>query len=82
MSKILKNMMKICIEIPYDDDTVYPTVSITKNKIAEYCSKENIEYDFLEDNENNNMQVKLNGKDYEILRYTYRGYYGIKCRPL
>ncbi|EGT3616812.1 DUF4318 domain-containing protein [Clostridium perfringens] len=83
MTNIFKNMLKVSIDIPYEDFTVYPTISVTKNAISEYCAKENIEYEFLEDNEDGNMQVKLNNKDYEILRYLGgRGCYAIRCRPL
>lgn len=83
MSNVFKDMLKICIEIPYDDYTIYPTVSITKNAIANYCSMKNIKYEFSENNVNDNMQVKLDGKSYEILRLNGgRGGYGIQCRPL
>lgn len=46
-------MMKLSIEIPYEDYSVYPSVSITRNAISKYCIKEDISYEFLEDN---NMQ--------------------------
>lgn len=83
MTNIFKNMLKISIEIPYDDFTVYPTINATKDAISEYCAKENIEYEFLENNEDGNMQVKLNNKNYEVIRsLSGRGCYGIKCRPL
>lgn len=86
MKSILKNisnsMLKVSIEIPYEDENVYPTTSITKDVIAKYCSQEKIDYEFLENNENDNMQVKLGGKYYEIIRYTCRGSYGIRCKPV
>ena len=83
MENIFKNMLKISIDIPYEDYTVYPTASITKDAIARYCTKEKIDYEFLEDNENDNMQVKLNNKCYEILRFNGgRAGYGIKCRAV
>lgn len=82
MTNIFKNMLKISIDIPYDNDTVYPTTIVTRDVIAKYCTEKSISYEFLDDNENDNMQVKLNDKNYEILRYTCRGYYGIKCRPI
>ena len=83
MENILKNMLKLSVDITYEDYTVYPTVSITKDAIAIYCVKEKIDYEFLENNEDDNMQVKLDGKLYEILRFNGgRGGYGIKCRPI
>lgn len=83
MKNILKNMLKISIEIPYEDYTIYPTTSITKDAIAKYCAQEKIDYEFLENNEDDNMQVKLDGKYYEILRLNGgRGGYGISCRPV
>lgn len=83
MKNILKNMLKINIEIPYEDYTVYPTTSITKEAIDKYCTQEKIDYEFLENNEDDNMQVKLDGKYYEILRFNGgRGGYGISCRPV
>ena len=83
MGNILKNMLKLSVDITYADYTVYPTVSITKDAIANYCVKEKIDYEFLENNEDDNMQVKLDGKLYEILRFNGgRGGYGIKCRPI
>ena len=68
--------------MPYDNDTVYPTRTVTKEIITKYCTEKSIRCEFLDDNEDDNMQVKLDDKNYEILRYTCRGYYGIKCRPL
>lgn len=83
MKKILQNIIKISIDIPYEDFTVYPTINITKEAIAKYCIEKNINYEFLEDNEDDTMQIKLDGKSYEILRYNGgRGGYGIKCRPI
>lgn len=82
MTNIFKNMFKICIDIPYDNDTVYPTRTVTKDIIAKYCTEKSIRYEFLDYNENDNMKIKLDNKNYEILRYTCRGYYGIRCKPL
>lgn len=83
MRNILKNMLKTSINIPYEDYTVYPTVNITKDAIIKYCVKEKIDYEFLENNEDDNMQVKLDGNLYEILRFNGgRGGYGIRCRPI
>lgn len=80
---MFKNMIKISIDIPYENYTVYPTVSITKDAIINYCIKENIDFEFLKNNSDNNMQVKLDNKLYEILRFNAgRGGYGIKCRPV
>ena len=76
MGNIFKNMMKLSVDIPYENYTVYPTVSITKDAIANYCAKEKIDYEFLENNEDDNMKVK-------IVRFNGgRGGYGIKCRPI
>ena len=36
MENILKNMLKLSVDITYEDYTVYPTVSITKDAIANY----------------------------------------------
>lgn len=87
MRSILKNIsnsvLKVSIEIPYEDYNVYPTTSITKDAIAKYCAQEKIDYEFLENNENDNMQVKLDGKPYEVLRANGgRGGYGIRCKPV
>ncbi|HHD2754143.1 TPA: DUF4318 domain-containing protein [Clostridium perfringens] len=83
MGNIFKNMMKISIDIPYEDYSVYPTTSITKDAIAKYCIQEKVDYEFLENNEDDNIQIKLDGKRYEILRfYGGRSGYGIKCRPV
>lgn len=80
---IFKNMMKLSIEIPYEDYSVYPTISITKDAISKYCTKEKINYEFLEENKDNNMQVKLDGKIYEVLRFNAgRPGYVIKCRQI
>lgn len=83
MRNILKNMLKTSINIPYEDYTVYPTVNITRDAITKYCIKEKIAYEFLENNEDDNMQVKLDGNLYEILRFNAgRGGYGIRCRAI
>lgn len=83
IGKILKNMIKINIDIPYEGNLVYPTNSITKDAIGRYCAKENYEYEFIENNEDDNMRVNIAGKKYEVLRpFCGRGGYAITCRPL
>lgn len=83
MANIFKNMLKISIDIPYENYNIYPTVSITKDAIAKYCIKEKIDYEFLENNTDDTIQIKLDGKLYEILRFNGgRGGYGIRCRPI
>lgn len=45
--------------------------------------KKLVDFEFLENNSDDNMQVKLYNKLYEILRFNAgRGGYGIKCRPV
>lgn len=78
MKKVL-HLNIIYRDIIYEDYNVYPTTSITKDAIAKYCAQEKIAYEFLENNEDDNMKVKLENKCYEILRYTCRGGYGIRC---
>lgn len=76
-------MIKISIDIPYENFSVYPTTSATKDAIAKYCSQEKIKYEFLDNNDNDNMQVEMNGKCYEVLRPNCgRGGYVIQCRPM
>lgn len=45
--------------------------------------KKLVDFEFLENNSDDNMQVKLDNKLYEIQRFNAgRGGYGIKCRPV
>lgn len=82
IKKFLKNMIKINIDIPYEENLVYPTKSITKNSIVQYCDSENLKYEFMDDEEEGNIIVKINGKCYEVIRpFVGRGGYAIICRP-
>lgn len=81
IGKFLKNMIKINIDIPYDDNLIYPTNTITKNAIIKYCINKNLDYEFL--NCNDDMRVNIDGKCYEVIRaFMGRGGYGITCRPI
>jgi len=83
MSDFIKNMLKTSIDIPYEDYSVYPTVNITKDAIIKYCNKEKIQYEFLDNNPDDNMEVMLDGELYEVLRFNAgRPGYLIKCRPI
>lgn len=83
VGRFIKNMIKVNIEIPYEGNLIYPTNSITKKAIAEYCDKEKLKYKFMEDNEDGNMTVRFEDKDYEVIRkFTGRGGYAIICRPI
>lgn len=83
IGKFLKNIIKMSIDIPYSDSLVYPTEAISKVAIAEYCTKEKFEYEFIGKNEDNNMIVKIEGKCYEVIRgLAGKGGYGICCRAI
>ena len=83
IGKFLKNMTKISINIPYNDGLVYPTEAISKVAIAEYCTKEKFEYEFIGKNEDNNIIVKIDGRAYEVIRgLAGIGGYGIICRAV
>lgn len=83
MGNFFKDMLKISIDIPYENYRVYPTVAVTKKAISEYCNREKIDYEFLDHDENDNMQVNLDGKHYKVIRFNGgRGGYGIKCTPV
>lgn len=82
MFKRFKKLLKKSMEIPYDEISKYPTVSITMNAIANYCGKQGLDYEFISVNEEN-MIVKIDGVTYEVIRgFVGRGYYAIKCREL
>ena len=71
-------LLKLSFWVPYEDTTVYPTVKIAHQAIADYCRKSGRSYDFPD-----NDTVVIDGKAYEIYRgYNAgsRGNYGIKCR--
>lgn len=83
IGKFLKKMIKLNIDIPYDGNLKYPTNKITKAAIVKYCVEEKLEYEFLEDNEDGNIMVTIEQKEYEVLRpFTGRGGYAIICRPV
>lgn len=82
IKKFFENMLKINIEIPYDDNLIYPTKSITKNVIIKYCIGEKLEYEFIDNDEEDFVGVKINGKCYEVIRpFVGRGGYAIICTP-
>lgn len=71
-------MFKKSFWVPYEDSTVYPTLTLAMNAITKYCEANGDACTFTNDDE-----VEINGKKYEI----YRGYedgsrgnYGIKCK--
>ncbi|MFS0783167.1 DUF4318 domain-containing protein [Bacillus sp. 1P06AnD] len=80
---MFKKLVKKSMRIPYDDISVYPTVAIAKEAIADYCSKQGLEYEFIEAKEENNILVHIDGMTYEVIRgLAERGCYGIRCREL
>lgn len=82
IGKFFKNMIKVNIDIPYDDNLVYPTNSIAKNEIIKYCTKENLKYEFVSESIDD-ISVIINGKTYEVIRpFVGRGGYAIICRPI
>lgn len=79
----LKDLLKKSMEIPYDDISVFPTVNIAKNAIAQYCGEQGLDYTFLESKEEGNMIVQIDGTTYEVYRGVVgRGFYGIRCSVL
>ena len=65
------DMLKKAFWVPYEDGSVYPTVSKARQAIARYCA-------FPSDDE-----AVIDGKAYEIYRgyeTGSRGNYGVKCR--
>ena len=81
--KEMKKMLKKSIEIPYEDISVYPTVSMTKDAIAKYCAKEGLDYEFLGVNEDETMLMTIDGIEYEVIHGLYaRGSYGIQIREV
>jgi hypothetical protein len=71
-------MFKKSFWVPYEESTVYPTLTATMNAIAKYCEDNGDSYTFTADDE-----VEINGKKYEIYRgyeNGSRGNYGIKCK--
>lgn len=70
-------MLKKSFWVPYEDSTVYPTLSATMEAITKYCEENEESCKFTADNE-----VEINGIKYEIYRghdMNSRGNYGIKC---
>ena len=62
--------------VPYDDLFIYPTISVAKNAVKDYCEKEKLPYTFIGDE-----AAEIDGKTYDILRgYGLRGTYAIRCR--
>lgn len=83
MGKFIDSLIKKTIIIPYENSLVYPKTSVTKDAIARYCAKENYDYEFNGKNEDNNLLVKINGIDYEVLRFfAGRGGYAIHCKRI
>ena len=83
MGNFFKDMLKISIDIPYENYQVYPTVTVTNKAVSEYRDHEKIDCEFLGDEDNDNIQVKLGGKCYKVVRFNGgRGGYGIKCTPI
>lgn len=71
-------MFKKSFWVPYDDGSVYPSLSRTMDAISRYCEQNGLSCTFTADNE-----VEIDGKAYEIYRgyeNGSRGNYGIKCR--
>ena len=71
-------IFKKSIWIPYQDSTVFPTVSKAQQAIAKYCEDNGFSYEFTADDE-----VVIDGIKHEIYRgyeSGSRGNYGIRCR--
>lgn len=71
-------MFKKSFWVPYEDSTVYPTLTAAMNAITKYCEENGDNYTFTNDDE-----VEINDKKYEIYRgyeNGSRGNYGIKCK--
>lgn len=63
--------------VPYEDGSVYPTVSISQKTISLYCKEHGYSFSFIGDEE-----VIINNRTYKIYRgyeCGSRGNYGIKC---
>lgn len=74
MLKILKK----AFWVPYEECTVFPTVSKAQQAITKYCEDNGCSCEFVSDDE-----VTIDGIKYEIYRgyeSGSRGNYGIKCR--
>ncbi|MEG0450286.1 MAG: DUF4318 domain-containing protein [Lysinibacillus sp.] len=79
---MFKKLFKKSMNIPYENISVYPTVSIAKDAIANYCGEQGKDCEFL-DLKVDNMQVQIDGIIYEVIRgLAGRGCYGIRCREL
>lgn len=71
------NLFKKSFWVPYENSSVYPTVSVAKKSIESYCKEQNWICVFLSDE-----VVEIDGKLYNIYRgyeNGSRGNYGIKC---
>ncbi|MGL5379082.1 DUF4318 domain-containing protein [Clostridium sp.] len=83
MGKFIDSLIKKTIIIPYENSLVYPKTSITKEAIARYCAKESFYYEFLGKSQDDNLLVKINEVDYEVLRFfAGRGGYAIHCKRI
>ncbi|MCL6573391.1 MAG: DUF4318 domain-containing protein [Bacillus sp. (in: Bacteria)] len=81
--KEFKKLLKKSMEIPYEDISKFPTISITIDTIAKYCGKEGLDYEFMSTKEEETMLVSIDGISYEVIRgLAGRGCYGIRCREL
>ncbi len=70
-------MFKKSFWIPYEDSTVFPTITKAKEAILKYCEENGEACFFISDEE-----VKIGEKTYDIYRgyeCGSRGNYGIKC---
>lgn len=71
-------MFKKSFWAPYNNGSVYPSLSETMDSISRYCEENGLSCTFLSDDE-----VEIDGKAYEIYRgyeNGSRGNYGIKCK--
>lgn len=70
-------MFKKAFWVPYEDGSVYPTLTIAMEAISKHCESNGDTCTFTADDE-----VEINGVKYEIYRgyeMGSRGNYGIKC---
>ena len=71
-------LLKKAFWVPYEDSTVFPTVTKAQEAFTQYCRENGASCSFPGDDE-----VIINDKTYEIYRgyeNGSRGNYGIKCR--
>lgn len=74
---MLRNTFKKSFWVPYENDAVYPTLTMAMDAISRYCERNGESYTFTADDE-----VEINSVKYEIYRgheMGSRGNYGIKC---